>query len=97
TNIQVYMDYPVHFITIQFATALPDNLEHLAAELIRIIPARLGIRFIVAPLTWGIMRDWSLGLSGRQPPGVRTWDRLRNDAILWVSLRDNGSSALPQP
>lgn len=85
-DVQVSMDYQAHQITIRFTgTTLPDNLEALKAELIRVVPARLGlINFVVTFLTWGDLGEWG-----------GTWEQL--EYLTWDQLEDESRETLPVP
>jgi hypothetical protein len=76
SKVQVVMDYPAHFISIYF-WAVPENLSDLQNELNRIIPARLGVAYIIIYVTWGDCRE--VGLDWCQPDAAGwTWDYLEN-------------------
>lgn len=74
-DVQTTMDYERHNITIRFSGGrLPDNLQDLEAELIRILPARLApITFITTTLTWGDLAE--IGVEWCQLEHL-TWDEL---------------------
>jgi hypothetical protein len=89
-EVQVVMDYEAHHITVIFR-AVPENLLDLQAEIIRLIPARLGISFLIIYITWGDATEVGLiwcqpetGVppehpqQGDLPDGGWTWDYWEN-------------------
>jgi hypothetical protein len=85
-DVQVSMDYQAHSITIRFTgKTLPITLEQLKSELIRVVPARLGmINFVVTFLTWGDLGEWG-----------GTWEQL--EGMTWEELENAAREELPVP
>lgn len=85
-DVQIYMDYEAYHITIQFP-ALPPNLEDMEAEIIRILPAHLGVTWLLVPLVWG--DPYYQG---------NTWQQLYDEpGMTWETLLNGGRTVLPPP
>ena len=85
-QVETVMDFEGHTITIRFATVagVPTNIADLQAELLRILPAKLDVRWEFRYLTWGELRE-----SGT------TWAQLTAAGITWAQLRGMARDDLP--
>jgi hypothetical protein len=83
TTVQVVMDYEAYHITVVFR-AVPSNLADLESEITRIIPAHLGLSFMVIYATWGDCRD----------VGVK-WCQLKTAGWTWGQMLTAARDALP--
>jgi hypothetical protein len=87
-DVQTFMDYEAFSITIRFTGgALPENLQDLEAEIVRILPAWLApIYWVVTFTTWGDLFEWG-----------GAWEGLYNAGLTWEDLFSFGKEKLPPP
>jgi hypothetical protein len=87
-DVQTVVDYSAHVLTVRFiGTTLPENLADLQAEILRVIPARLGrVRWVITFLTWGSLYEWR-----------GTWGRLYDAGLTWEELYSFAKEYLPPP
>ena len=78
-DVQVVMDYEAHSLTIRFTgTKLPENVADLQAEIIRLIPARIGsVYWVVTFLTWGDAQEVGVNWCQLEDAGW-TWEQFEN-------------------
>jgi len=85
-QVEPIMDFEGHTITIRFVSVVgvPANILDMQAEILRILPARLDVKWEFRYLTWGETRQ-----SGVQ------WCQLLTSGITWEQLRSSAMADLP--